>query len=506
MGAVTRAARNIGWIESFCRVPEGKFVSQPVRLRPWQKKIIRGIYGGDTRRAIISFGRKNAKTTISAFLLLLHLVGPEARANSQLYSAAQSRDQAALIFSLAAKIARMSPDLNAVVGIRDTAKQLYCEELGTLYRALSADATTAYGLSPVFVVHDELGQVKGPRSELYDALETAVGAQEQPLSIIISTQAPTDGDLLSILIDDAKSGADPRTKLYLYTAPRDIDPFSRKAIKLANPALGDFLNAKEVAEQAAAAKRMPARETAYRNLVLNQRVTQHSPFISPSIWKQSTGKTDDAVFECGPVFVGLDLSARNDLTALVYIARDDANAWHVRAEFYAPAIGILDRAQRDRVPYDVWRAQGYLTATPGASVQYDWVARRLIELSDQYPVQAIAYDRWRIDVLLAELARLDSELPLEKHGQGYADMAPALDATEGALLNGQVIHDGNPIMTWCAANAIVVTDPAYNRKLDKSKSTGRIDGIVAMVMAIHVASRSIMDSASVYEARGILTL
>ena len=163
---MTRGDRNIAWVEAFCRIPEGRFVGQPVKLAPFQRDVIKGIYDTPTRRAIVSFGRKNAKTTLSAFLLLLHLCGPEARANSQLFSAAQSRDQASILFALAAKTVRMSPDLNAVVTVRDTAKQLFCEARGTLYRALSADASTAYGLSPVFIVHDELGQVKGPRSEL----------------------------------------------------------------------------------------------------------------------------------------------------------------------------------------------------------------------------------------------------------------------------------------------------------------------------------------------------
>jgi phage terminase large subunit-like protein len=137
------------------------------------------------------FGRKNGKTALAAFLLLLHLCGPEAKPNSQLYSAAQSREQAAVLFNLAAKCVRMSPDLHSVMIIRDTAKELGLPEIGTKYRALSADASTAYGLSPVFTVHDELGQVKGPRSELYEALETASAPTKSRLSVIISTQAPT---------------------------------------------------------------------------------------------------------------------------------------------------------------------------------------------------------------------------------------------------------------------------------------------------------------------------
>ena len=190
--SLKRSQRNIAWVEAYARIPEGKFVGKPVRLFEWQKEELRKIYDNPfgTRRAILSFGRKNGKSTLSAFLLLLHLCGPEHRENSQHYSAAQSREQAGILFSLAAKCARMSPDLNAVIVIRDTAKQLYCRKLGTLYQALSAEASTAYGLSPIFVVHDELGQVRGPRSELYEALETATGAQENPLSIVISTQTP----------------------------------------------------------------------------------------------------------------------------------------------------------------------------------------------------------------------------------------------------------------------------------------------------------------------------
>ena len=261
-------------------------VGQRIRLREWQKDILRGIYDSDPplRRAIISFPRKNGKTALSAMLCLLHLVGKEARLNSQLYSAAQSRDQAAILFALAAKMVRMNPDLSNHVIVRDHAKQLFCPELGNIYRALSADASTAYGLSPAFVVHDELGQVRGPRSELYDALETAAAAQESPLSIIISTQSPTENDLLSTLIDDAQTAESERVKVWLWSAPDDSDPFCGEVIKACNPAFGDFQNADEVLDQAATARRMPSMENSYRNLILNQRVSVTSPFVSQTVW------------------------------------------------------------------------------------------------------------------------------------------------------------------------------------------------------------------------------
>lgn len=483
LGQITRGERNIQWIETFCRIPEGKFVGQPVVLRPFQRSAIKEIYDSPTRRAIISFGRKNAKTTLSAFLLLLHLCGPEAKPNSQLYSAAQSRDQAAILFALAAKTVRMSPDLSAVVTVRDTAKQLFCAELGALYKALSAEASTAYGLSPVFTVHDELGQVRGPRSELYEALETAAGAQDEPMSIIISTQAPTDADLLSILIDDAKTGADPKVKLFLWTADELLDPFSDEAIKQANPAYGDFLNADEVRDQAEGARRMPSRENNYRNLILNQRVNVHSPFISRAVWEANSGEPDEDAFYDYPVYLGLDLSARNDLTALAIVVKDSNGILHVKCEFFAPFNGLKDRAARDRAPYDVWEKQGYINATPGSSVDYEIVAERLCQICDDYDVQKISFDRWRIDVLMKELKNVDRELPLHPFGQGYKDMSPALEHLEAELMQNRIRHGNNPVLTMCAANAVAIRDPAGNRKLDKTKATGRIDGMIALTMA-----------------------
>jgi len=499
----TRAARNIRWIEKHCKIPEGKFVGIPVKLRPWQKDEIRKIYDNPavTRTAIMSFARKNAKTTLSAFLLLLHLVGPEAQQNSQLLSTAQSREQAAVIFELAAKIVRMSPTLHPVIGIRDSSKQMYCRELGSEYKALSAEAKTAFGKSPAFVVHDELGQVVGPRSLLYESVETAAGAHEHPLSIIISTQAPTDADLLSVVIDDALAAHDPKVTVSLYTAPVEDNPFLVSTIKKANPAYGDFLNATEVKKQAGEAERMPSREAAYRNLILNQRVNMSSPFISAAVWNSCGGDAEDEAFRCGLVGVGLDLSARNDLTALVACALYKGE-YHIRPEFFVPLDGVKERSLRDRVPYDMWVQQGHIHATPGASVDYEPVAKRLIEICDDYDVAAINFDRWRIDVLKREVERFGAELPLTEFGQGYKDMAPAMDMAESIILNGSLRHGGNPVLTMCCANSVVDIDPAGNRKLNKAKSTGRIDGMVAMIMAITATS----GEADRYVSGGLVAL
>lgn len=485
----SRANKVIRWIETRCHIPEGRFVGKPVTLREWQRREIRRIYDNPagTRRAILSFGRKNGKTALAALLLLVHLCGPEHRLNSQLYSAAQSRDQAAILFGLAAKIVRLSPRLMGSVEIADSAKRLHCPELGTTYRALSADATTAYGLSPVFTVHDELGQVVGPRSELYDALETATAAQDAPLSLVISTQAPTDADLLSVLIDDAKAGHDPRVVLSIYSAPEDLDPFGEEAIRAANPAFGDFQNAAEVLAMAEDARRMPARENEYRNLILNQRVAAEDAYIPPTVWQLNAGTPDLTAFERCIVYVGADLSATQDLTSVVAVALDERGVFHVKPWFFLPKEGIRERAQRDRVPYDVWAGQGLIVLTPGKTVDEDFVARHVAEFLGPKNVQAFSYDRWQIDRLKKAMVRVGYMPPMIEFGQGFKSMSPALKALETLALSGRLRHGANPVLTMCIANSRVEIDAAGNRKLTKKKATGRIDGAIALAMAVGCA-------------------
>lgn len=480
----TRGERNIAWVEQFCRIPEGKFVGKPVKLTVHQRRWIKRIYDSPTRLFILSMARKNAKTALASFLLLLHLCGPEAKPNSQLYSAAQSRDQAAILFSLAAKVVRMSPDLSQVVAVKDTAKQLVCSDLGTVYKALSADASTSYGLSPCFVIHDELGQVKGPRFELYEALETASAAQDSPLSIVISTQAPTDSDLLSLLIDDALTGADPANKVELCTADVDLDPFSEEAIRQANPHFDDFMNKSEVMRQATDAKRLPSREAAYRNLILNQRVEARNPFVARAIWMENGDTPDD--LDGKSVYGGLDLSSVSDLTALVLVTADG----DVHPTFWLPADGLEEKSRQDRVPYDVWMASGELQTTPGRAIEYEYIAEYLRGLFDRCNVVSLAFDRYNMRFLrpwLEKVGFTDDELEkFKEFGQGFISMSPAIRELEARLLAKKLRHGNHRVLEMCAANAQTVSDPAGNRKFTKQKTTGRIDGVVALAMAVGV--------------------
>jgi phage terminase large subunit-like protein len=414
-----------------------------------------------------------------------------ARPNSQLYSAAQSRDQAAILFDLAAKMVRLSPSLVEYVGVRDYQKQLYCPALGTVYKALSADAANNFGLSPVFVVHDELGQVRGPRSALYDALETATGAQESPLSIVISTQAATDNDLLSILIDDALTGADPRVVLSLYTSPPELDAFALETIKLANPAFGVLQNEAEVLAMAADAKRMPSREAEYRNLVLNQRIDVRIYFIPPAAWKACKAPYDARLQ--GDVFGGLDLSEVQDLTALVLVGLEPDGYVHVKPTFWLPEHGLIDKAQRDRVPYDMWKEQGHLLTVPGRTIEYEYVAQHMRDLFDEHGdrIKRIGFDRynWRhFEPWLRKTGFTDEELQkFAQVGMGTASMSPALRTLESWVINRKLKHESNPVLNMCVSNAVVSSKDASCRRLDKYRSNGRIDGAVALAIAAAVA-------------------
>ena len=497
---MTRGERVIAFIERYCKAPEGEHVGKPLKLEPFQVDFIREVYDNPagTRRGILSIGRKNGKTALIAGILLAHICGPEAVLNTQIVSGAMSRDQASVVFALACKMIQLSPEMTKITRIVPSSKRILGLTRNVEFRALSADGRTAHGLSPVLAILDELGQVRGPRSDFVDAIITAQGAHKNPLQMVISTQSPNDADLLSIWIDDAKQSNDPHIVCHVYAADKDCDLMDEKAWVAANPAIGKFRSLKDVEEQAAQAVRMPSAEATFRNLVLNQRVEIISPFISRGVWLVNSQEPDESAFYECPVYVGLDLSAKTDLTAMVMLAFKDGR-WHVKPVVWTPEKGLRDRAKRDRAPYDVWHQQGYLRTIPGASIDYEVVAKEIADTLADCNVQAVGFDRWRFDLLKKEFDKLGLDLPLTPFGQGFKDMAPALDTLETLLLNEQMSHGAHPVLTMCMANSRVERDPAGNRKLNKAKATGRIDAAIALAMAAGLINATDVGERSFWE-------
>ena len=488
---LTRGEKVCAFITKYCVVPEGAKVGQPIQLAKFQRKFILAIYDSpvQVRHAYLAIARKNGKSALIACLVLAHLVGPEARLNAQIISGARSRDQAAVVFKLAHKMVRLSPELRKLVRAVESTKTLFGLAMSTEYHAISAEATTAHGLSPVLAILDEVGQVKGPSDAFIDAITTAQGAHEEPLLIAISTQAPTDADLFSVWLDDAERSGDASIVSHVYTAPADCELDDPKAWAAANPALGIFRSLDDVKRQAEKAMRMPGEENKFRVLTLNQRVNLFAPFVSRNTWKECAGEIDRAVFDEGLVYGGLDLSATTDLTALVLTCRVD-EVLHVLPFFWLPAENVRDAAKRDGAPYEVWMREGLLRTTPGKMIDYDFVARDIGEITAGMSIAKIGFDRWRMDRMQGALDRQGVVLPLEPYGQGFKDMSPALDALEADLLAGRLRHGDNGPLGMCAANAVEVRDPAENRKLDKKKATGRIDGMVALAMSEGVEAMS----------------
>lgn len=488
---MTRGQRNIEWIEANCCVPDGPRVGQLVILTPHQRADILAIYDNPhgTRRVIISYGRKNGKTMFAALLILLHLVGPESIQNGQLYSAARSKDQAAIVFAYAGQMVRASPTLGDHVGIRDNDAELYSPGRGTEYKALSAEAKTKFGLNPCFIVHDELGQVEGPFDKLYEALETATGAQLNALSVIISTQAATNADLMSLLIDAARSteDPDPTTVLRIYECPDDFaDVFTDEALRLANPAFDQFQNADELRRMARDARKMPTRESSYRNLVLNQRCQARASFVSRATWEALKGEVGEPLPGVKQA-LGLDLSEVNDLTALVRSWDNGDGKTRIKAHFWLPEEGIRERSIRDKVPYDVWAKQGWITLIPGKTIDYEHIVPEVVAMFKTGSVAAAGFDRWNWKHFVKALER--GKFPnrhMDKWKQiamGGSTMAPALRSLEQKILESTLVHDGNPVMNMCVGNAVVSSSDKSNRRLEKARARGRIDGLVALAIA-----------------------
>lgn len=480
-------AERIREFASRLRVPEGKLVGEPLFLMPFQVDFIADTFRGGVRRAILSVARRNTKTATVSIIVLAALIGPLKIENAVIVSAARSRKQAAVVFEYCRKMINAS-GLAPYFKIKRGTKEIECPMFGTVYQAMSAEASTSVGVGVRICVHDELGRVEGPTDALFDALSTALGSYDDSLEIIISTQAPNDSDLLSVLIDDGLAANDDATVVHLHAAPKDCALDDRAAWALANPALEygvrDLGDLERLANEA---KRLPSREASFRNFILNQRVRATEHFIAPGLWDLCAADVSLDVLHAGPCFGGLDLSSRSDLTALALVAPDDAGEWHSRLWVWTPEETLDERDRTDRASYRVWVDQGLIETVPGATLDYAWIAHRLGEIAEEFPIVSLQFDRWKIKELQLQLDKQGIELPLHEHGQGFKDFSVAVDALEAVVLNRQLRHGGNPVLRWAMANVAISRDHAGGRKFDKRMKWRRIDPAVALAMAMRGA-------------------
>jgi phage terminase large subunit-like protein len=493
---LTRASRVIRFCECL-PITAGVHAGRKLKLRPWQKKIIRAIYRTKknkrlVRQAVITLPRKNGKTALCAALGLCHLLGPEAEERGQIYSAASDRAQASILFNEMVAIIVRIPEFNDRCHIKNFHKEITDLENGSVYTALSSDARKAHGLSPSFYVFDELAQSKS--RELFDNLQTGTGARAEPLGIVISTQSADPNHVLTELIDYAlqieEGSLPPDFTFYgcVYTAPDDADPWDEQVWHDCNPALGDFRSLEEMREFAKKAQKLPQQEAVFRALYLNQRVDAAGRWISSSSFDECVGEIPDLTGR--PCYGGLDLSSTQDLSALslCFGPIEEDEPFYLISFAWCPADAIRERSKTDRVPYQLWEKQGFIESTPGAVVDYGFILRKIDELAKQYDIKAILFDRWGAARIVQELEKKD--MTVIAFGQGFASMSPPTKELEKLILEKRIIFPENPALRWCFSNVICESDAAGNLKPSKRRSREKIDMAVASIMALDGAVRN----------------
>lgn len=483
-------------------ITKGRRAGKRLRLLRSQREFIENTFATDrlgqqtVSLAILSEPKGNGKTGLCAGIALAYLLGPLAEERGAVYAASIDRAKAGILYEEVKAIIARVPEFAARVNIVDHSKRIVVLEgdgFDSTFEALSADARRSQGLSPTCWLYDEAGE--SPDDALAKVLLESEGKRAHTLGIILSTQADADDHWFSKLIDDTLVSDDARTYLQLHAAPPDADPWAEETIRLANPAYGVFLDGDAIIASRDRAKRMPSFEPSYRRLRLNQRADSRPEdrLIQAATWKELGGTVDREKLRGRACFGGLDLSGKHDLSAFVLAFPDEEGGFDILPTFWTPRGQLASRTPAEQTRFREWIAAGHLVEIDASTVRYDHVAVQMAALAKEFEIKMVGFDRYRIDDLKPELADAGADIPLEELGQGFVSMGPAIERFAEVALSGQLRHGNHPVLTAAVANAITVSGPSGDLKIDKDKSNGRgpvrVDGAVAMVMALRVAGR-----------------
>jgi len=474
---------------------KGEFAGEPFRLRPWQERILRTLFGtvrDDGRRqyrtCYLEVGRKQGKTEIAAALALYMLLA-DGEPGAEVYGAAVDREQASLVFRAAETMVRADQELLAQVEIIPSQRRIVHVSSGSVYRAIPGEAASAHGYNASAIIYDELHAA--PTRDLWDVLTTSTGARRQPLTVAITTAGFDRASIcweLHAYAEKVRDGVlvDPTFLPVLYGAPLDADWLDEAVWRASNPALGDFRSLEEMRVAAQQAREVPARQNTFRRLYLCQWTESETRWLDPEAWAACAGPVEwssmAGLVRGRRAWLGLDLSSTADLTAAVACVPDADGAYDVLAHFWLPAENLKRRVERDRVPYDAWARDGALTLTPGNVVDYAHVRATVREWAAALRVVEVAYDPWNATSLTTDLQSDGAVcVPIR---QGFASLSAPTKELETLVRSRRLRHGGHPVLTWCANNVVTEEDATGNLKPSKRKSTERIDGIVATITAM----------------------
>ena len=504
----------VKFIECLCHT-KGKWAGQKFELIDWQEQIIRDLFGilkpngyRQFNTAYVEIPKKMGKSELAAAIALLLCCG-DGEQRAEVYGCAADRNRASIVFDVAADMVQLCPDLEKRVQIYKSNKKLVYLPTNSFYQVLSAEAYSKHGLNVHGVVFDELHAQ--PNRKLYDVMTKGSGdARMQPLYFLITTAGNNTESIGYEIHQKAKDilegrKIDPTFYPVIYGAEEGDDWTDPKVWKKANPSLGITVGIDKVRDACESAKQNPAEENSFRQLRLNQWVKQSVRWMPMDKWDKCAFAADPSQLEGRVCYGGLDLSSTTDITAfvLVFPPEDEDDKYIVLPYFWIPEENMQIRVNRDRVPYDLWERQGYLQTTEGNVIHYGFIEKFIEQLGERYNIREIAFDRWGAVQMVQNLEGMG--FTVVPFGQGFKDMSPPTKELMKLVLEERIAHGGHPVLRWMMDNIFIRTDPAGNIKADKEKSTEKIDGAVATIMALDRAIRCGNNTgASVYDNRGLL--
>ena len=505
----------VAFIQALCHT-KGSWAGKPFELIDWQEQIIRDIFGilkpngyRQFNTAYVEIPKKMGKSELAAAIALLLTCGDNEE-RAEVYGCAADRQQASIVFEVAADMVRMCPALNKRVKILASTKRLIYLPTNSFYQVLSAEAYSKHGFNIHGVVFDELHTQ--PNRKLFDVMTKGSGdARMQPLYFLITTAGDNVNSICYEVHQKAKdllAGRKHDATFYpvIYGAEEDDDWTDPKVWKKVNPSLGITVSIDKIKAACESAKQNPAEENSFRQLRLNQWVKQAVRWMPMEKWDKCAFKVDPGTLKGRVCYGGLDLSSTTDITAfvLVFPPVDEDDKFHILPYFWIPEENLDLRVRRDHVNYDLWQKQSFLKTTEGNVVHYGFIESFIEELGTQYNIKEIAFDRWGAVQMTQNLEGLG--FTVVPFGQGFKDMSPPTKELMKLTLEEKIAHGGHPVLRWMMDNIFIRTDPAGNIKPDKEKSTERIDGAVALIMALDRAIRHEGNDGSVYDQRGIIII
>lgn len=508
------AARAVKFIRGL-KHTKGEWYGQPFNLQPWQEeKLLRPLFGTlgrdgmrQYRSVYVEIPRKNGKSELAA-AIALYMLFADGEPGAEVYSAAAERNQAALVFNAAACMVRQSPTLMKNCKILDSVKRIVFHKKNSFYQALSADARTKHGFNAHAIIYDELHCA--PNRELWDALAMSMGARRQPLMMAITTAGWDRSSICWEKHEYARRVAAGEIKdstflPLIYGAAPEEDWTDEKVWAKANPNYGISPSKKFLKSEFKAAREIPAAENAFRRYYLDQWTSQDVRWIPMEHWDGCPSEKNDLdELEYETCFGGLDLSATRDLTsfALYFPGPRVVLSWS-----WIPEEAAVTKERVDHVPYLRWMKEKYVCATPGEAVDYDFVRSKIRDLLSFFKgFKMLGYDRWNAMQLLMQMEQEDG-IPVVEIRQGFATLSPASKELERLVVSRELRHQGNPLLRWAAENVMVRRDENDNIRPVKSQETGRIDPLVALIIAIAARQQTEgLDLDSVYEDRGMIVL